>query len=110
MSADSTLTMDGSSLTVGGSTLTSTGGTLTVDGCTPTIGSDILTSDNCTLTSDGCTLMVDHHIHQLPRTIDQKWIAGRMFNWDSEFRTHANTEKEPCVSVYFILYFLCYWI
>jgi hypothetical protein len=91
-SVDSTLTVNGSTLTINGGTLPSTSGT-TVDAV------------DSTLMSDSYTLTIDHRLRRLLRTIDQKWIASCVFNQDSEFCTHANTENEPCVSVYCILYF-----
>jgi hypothetical protein len=82
--------------------LTTADGTLTADG-------SILANVGCTLMSDGCTLMDNDHALTidrcqcwLPWTIDQKWIADHLFNWDSKFCMHADTEKEPCVSDYFI--------
>jgi hypothetical protein len=79
--------------------------TLPVGSCILRSVDSTLTVNGSTLTINSYTLTIDHRLRRLLRTIDQKWIASCVFNQDSEFCTHANTENEPCVSVYCILYF-----
>jgi hypothetical protein len=89
---------------VSGDTLMSLNGTLTIsNGTKMSTGSTLMVSGG-TLMVSGSTLMVDHRLHWLRWTIDQKWKIDRMFNRDFEFHAHVNIEKEPCVSLYFILY------
>jgi hypothetical protein len=57
---------------------------------------NIPTSAGCTMRVRGGILTIDRRWGWLPRTIDQKWIEDRVFNWDCEFCTHANIEKAVC--------------